>query len=75
MGVGRYTPNTAVMGDMGWESVEVRQWDSIINHRHRLRSMTTTALISMCLYGPQGEEMVDSKIGAGECLVSFKNVI
>ena len=27
MGVGRYTPNAAVMGDMGWESVEVRQWD------------------------------------------------
>ena len=44
MGVGRYTPNAAVMGDMGWESVEVRQWDSIINHWHRLRSMDTNRL-------------------------------
>ena len=44
MGVGRYTPNAGVMGDMGWESVEVRQWDSIINHWHRLRSLDTTRL-------------------------------
>ena len=44
MGVGRYTPNAAVMGDIGWESVEVRQWDSIINHWHRLRSMDTNRL-------------------------------
>ena len=44
MGVGRYTPNAAVMGDMGWESVEVRQWNSIIKHWHRLRSMDTNRL-------------------------------
>ena len=31
MGVGRYTPNSAVMGDMGWENVEVKQWDSVIS--------------------------------------------
>ena len=33
IGVGRYTPNAAVMVDVGWESLEGRQWDRIIiNH-------------------------------------------
>ena len=38
MGVGR-TPNTAVMGDMGWTNTESRQWEYVINQWFRLRSM------------------------------------
>ena len=44
MGVGLYTPNSAVMGDMGWENVEAKQWDSVINHWYRLRSMDPARL-------------------------------
>jgi hypothetical protein len=31
-GVGRYTPNVAVSGEMGWISPEIRQWKSIAIH-------------------------------------------
>ena len=41
MGVGKYTPNAAVMGDTGWESIYVRQWDSVVNYWYRVRSMGT----------------------------------
>lgn len=44
MGVGRYTPNTAVMGDIGWTNTESRQWESVIYHWHRLRSMEQSRL-------------------------------
>ena len=39
MGVRPYTPNVATIGDMGWLSTDVRQWDSVINHWYRLRNM------------------------------------
>ena len=41
-GVGRNTPNAALMGDIGWKIVEIRQWDSVINHWYRLRNMDIT---------------------------------
>ena len=41
MGAGKYTPNAAVMGDTGWESIYVRQWDSVVNLWYRVRSMGT----------------------------------
>ena len=44
MGVGRYTPNTAVMGDMGWTNTESRQWEYVINQWFRLRSMDANRL-------------------------------
>ena len=31
LGVGPYTPNAAIMGDMGWSSTEVKHWDSVLN--------------------------------------------
>ena len=44
MDVGRYTPNSAAIGNMGCENVEVRQWDSVINLWYRLRSMDPARL-------------------------------
>ena len=32
MGVGRYTPNAAVNGDMGWDKPIIKQWSSVINN-------------------------------------------
>ena len=39
MGVGRYTPNAAVNGDMGWERPAVRQWASVVNNWYRIQKM------------------------------------
>ena len=39
MGMGRYTPNAAVMGDTGWKPTVVRQWVTVINQCLRLKSM------------------------------------
>lgn len=39
MGVGRYTPNAAVNGDMGWEKPIVKQWSSVVNNWFRIRNM------------------------------------
>ena len=44
MGAGRYTPNTAVMGDMGWTNKESRQFGYVINQWFRLRSMDENRL-------------------------------
>ena len=44
MGVGRYTPNTAVMGDVGWTNTESRQLECVINQWFRLRSMEVNRL-------------------------------
>ena len=39
MGIGRYTPNAAVNGDMGWERPSVKQWASVINNWYRVKKM------------------------------------
>ncbi|KAK6181789.1 hypothetical protein SNE40_009574 [Patella caerulea] len=44
LGVGRYTPNAAVNGDMGWVPIHVRQWDSVIRHYGRLCNLTDSRL-------------------------------
>ena len=41
MGVGRYTPNSAVHGDTGWKPTSVRQWSCVINQWLRLKTMDT----------------------------------
>jgi hypothetical protein len=35
MGVGKYTPNHAVAGDMGWKPPYVKQWTNIFRHWSR----------------------------------------
>ena len=38
-GVGRYTPNVAVMGDTRWKPTLARQWVTAINQWLRLKSV------------------------------------
>lgn len=35
LGTGKYTPNAAVQGEMGWKPVIIEQWKSICNHWNR----------------------------------------
>lgn len=37
--MGRYTPNSAVQGDIGWKPTELRQWSTVINQWLRLKNM------------------------------------
>lgn len=44
LGVGRYTPNTAVHGDTAWHPPIVKQWKSVINIWCRLTNMDSERL-------------------------------
>ena len=39
MGVGKYTPNAAVMGDTGWKPTITRQWEVVIRQWLRMKVM------------------------------------
>ena len=39
MGVGRYTPNAAVNGDIGWDKPIAKQWSSVVNNWIRIKNM------------------------------------
>ena len=39
MGVGRYTPNAAVNGDMGWDKPIIKQWSSVVNNWIKIKNM------------------------------------
>ena len=39
MGVGRYTPNAAVNGNMGWDKPIIEQWLSVVNNWIRIKKM------------------------------------
>ena len=44
LGVGRYTQNTAVSGDTGWDTVYQKQWKIIINQWCKIRRMDQNRL-------------------------------
>ena len=44
LGVGRYTPNAAVNGDTGWETVYQKQWKVVVNQWCRIRRMNVNRL-------------------------------
>ena len=44
MGMGRYTPNSAVHGDTGWKPTLVRQWLSVTSQWLQLKNMDTNRL-------------------------------
>ena len=44
LGVGRYAPNVAVQGDMGWRVSEHRQWLAIARTWYRFHNMDTNRL-------------------------------
>jgi hypothetical protein len=44
VGVGKYTPNNAVSGDMGWETIFHKQWKVVIHLWSRLNNMSSDRL-------------------------------
>lgn len=44
LGVGKFTPNAAVEGDMGWIPAEVRQWNNVIRLWGRFKLMDTSRI-------------------------------
>ena len=39
MGFGKYTPNDAIAGDMGWKPANIRQWSNVFRHWARCSIM------------------------------------
>ena len=37
LGVGRYTPHSGVLGDVGWDPVLAKQWKSVMNQWSRMK--------------------------------------
>ena len=44
LGLGKYAPNTAVSGEMGWKDPEERLWKCVFRQWHRLSSMLPNRL-------------------------------
>ena len=44
LGVGKYTPNVRVNGDIGWSSPITRQWKSVLKHWLRMNSMDVSRI-------------------------------
>lgn len=44
LGVGRYTPNAGVLGDIGWEPSLAKQWKTVTSHWARLQLMDESRL-------------------------------
>ena len=44
MGVGKYTPNDAINGDMGWKPPYVKQWTNVCRHWERCTKMDTSRI-------------------------------
>ena len=51
LGLGRYAPNTAVNGDMGWDIPEHRQWLSVTRKWCRIIRMSDTSLTKKLFLG------------------------
>ena len=51
LGLGRYAPNTAVNGDMGWDIPEHRQWLSVTRKWCRIIRMSDTSLTKKIFLG------------------------
>ena len=51
LGLGRYAPNTAVNGDMGWDIPEHRQWLSVTRKWCRIIRMSDTSLTKKFFLG------------------------
>ena len=39
LGVGRYTPNSRVLGDVGWDPLLAKQWKAVLSQWSRMQSM------------------------------------
>ena len=44
LGVGKYTPNLSVIGDMGWKPSIIRQWSCVLRNWQRCTRMDSTQL-------------------------------
>ena len=44
LGTGKYTPNAAVSGDMGWQPPSIRQWNAVCEYWYRVTVMANSRL-------------------------------
>ena len=70
LGVGKYTPNAAVNGDVGWSPPIIKQWKSVLKQWLRLNSLENSRINRTILYGT-----TTRKINAGIGIIGSINVL
>ena len=51
LGTGKYTPNAAVSGDMGWQPPQIKQWKAVCAYWYRMTVMSNSRLNKRFFYG------------------------
>ena len=67
LGVGKYTPNNGVNGDMAWTLVCVKQWSSVLKLNTRLKNMDNSGLTNPYIIGCVVNAVTGVKIGHSAC--------
>ena len=52
LGVGNFTLNIAVIGEIGWKLPYQRQWENVVRLWGRLCNLNDERLTKRCSYGP-----------------------
>ena len=58
LGIGRYTPNSGVLGDVGWDPVLAKQWQSVLCQWLRMRAMSGHSLNYKIFVWSEGSGLV-----------------
>ena len=66
MGTGKYTPNAAVSGDMGWQPASIKQWKVVCTHWHRMMLMPSSRLNKQIFIWSKLKEIGLVKTGVSE---------
>ena len=66
MGVGKYTPNDAIAGDIGWKPAYIRQWSNVFRHWARCSIMEHDRINFKVFKRSIKRPMVELRIGAIE---------
>ena len=73
LGVGRYTPNDTVAGEMAWKPTSVRQWKSVGLYWSKLAAMENSQLnkrISLWAYEKSGRSCKNWMYSVSEFLAA-----
>ena len=63
LGTGKYTPNVAVQGEMGWKPINIDQWKAICNHWSRCFNYDSSRLNKAVFNWTVIKGNIDVKIG------------
>ncbi len=75
LNVGRYTPNAAVNGDIGWIPIQIKCWKTVLSHWCRSVNMDATRLNRTIFLWSNVSLVTDVKIGIIELKICLMKPI